>query len=266
MDSMRRLGGDAVGELGDGEEVFGALLDLGADLHLAAALAVVVFGEVGGAARGEVGEDAEGFSLEVVDRRAAEVVEVVREDLGREADRDAVGALEEDDGELGGEGDGLLVAAVVAELPGGGLRVEEDVLGEIGQAGLDVTRGGGIVAGEGVAVVALGLDEPGALADGDERGADGGVAVRVELHRGADDVGDLVEAAVVHVPEGVEDAALDGLQAVVDVRDGAVEDDVARVVEKPVAVGWARGACSSWTFWPFGRLGGGGFSIFDSRS
>jgi hypothetical protein len=46
-----------------------------------------------------------------------------------------------------------------------------------------------------------------------------------------------VEAAVVHVPEGVEDAALDGLQAVVDVRDGAVEDDVGGVVEEPVAVG-----------------------------
>ena len=172
----------------------------------------------------------------MVDRRAAEVVEVVREDLGREADRDAVGALEEDDRELGGEGDRLLVAAVVAELPGGGLRVEEDVLGEGGEAGLDVPGRCGIVAGEQVAVVALRLDEPGALADGHERSADGGVAVRVQLHRGADDVGDLVKAAVVHVPERVEDAALDGFQAVVDVRDGTVEDDVAGVVEKPVAV------------------------------
>ena len=69
--------------------------------------------------------------------------------------------------------------------------------------------------------------------------------MRVELHRGADDVGDLVEAAVVHVPERVEDAALDGLQAVVDVRDRAVEDDVAGVVEEPVAVAAASGACSS---------------------
>ena len=94
-----RLGGHAVGQLGDGEEVFGALLDLRADLHLAAALAVVVFGKIGGAAGREIGEDAEGFSLEMVDRRAAEVVEIVREDLGREADRDAVGALEEDDRE-----------------------------------------------------------------------------------------------------------------------------------------------------------------------
>ena len=70
----------------------------------------------------------------------------------------------------------------------------------------------------------------------DERGADRGVAVRVKLHRRADDIGDLVEAAVVHVPEGVEDAALHRLQAVVDVRHGAVEDDVAGVVEEPVAV------------------------------
>jgi hypothetical protein len=31
-------------------------------------------------------------------------------------------------------------------------------------------------------------------------------------------------------------AALDGLQPVVDVRDGAVEDDVAGVVEEPVPV------------------------------
>ena len=123
-----RLGGDAEGQLGDREQVFGALLDLGADLHLAAALAVVVFREIGGAAGGEVGEDAEGFSLEVVDRRAAEVVEIVRQDLRREADRDAVGALEQHDGELGGQRDRLLVAAVVAELPGGGLRVEEHVL------------------------------------------------------------------------------------------------------------------------------------------
>ena len=58
----------------------------------------------------------------------------------------------------------------------------------------------------------------------------------VQLHRGADDVGDLVEAAVVHLPERVEHAALDGLQAVVHVRHGAVEDHVAGVVEEPVPV------------------------------
>jgi hypothetical protein len=122
----------------------------------------------------------------------------VREDLGREADGDALGAFEEDERELGREGDGLPGAAVVAELPDGGLRVEEDFLGEGSEAGLDVAGGGGAVAGEGIAVVALWFNEPAALAEVDEGGLDRGVAVGVEAHAGADDVGDLVEAAVVH--------------------------------------------------------------------
>jgi hypothetical protein len=222
----QRLGGDAEGQLGDGEQVFGALLDLRANLHLAAALAVVVGGKIGGAAGREIRKDAEVLSLEVIDRRAAEVVEIVRQDLGREADPRCVGALEQHDRELRRQRDGLLVAAVVAELPGGGLRVEEHVPWRNWSGAPRCTRRGGIVAGEKVAVVPLRLDEPPALADGHKRGADGGVAVRVELHRGTDDIGDLVEPAVSHVPEGVEDAALDGLQAVVNVRDGTVEDDV----------------------------------------
>jgi len=51
-------------------------------------------------------------------------------------------------GNLGGKRDRFLGAAVVAELPGGGLGIEQDVPGEIGEAGLNVTRRGGIVAGE----------------------------------------------------------------------------------------------------------------------
>jgi hypothetical protein len=58
----------------------------------------------------------------------------------------------------------------------------------------------------------------------------------VVFHGVADDVGDLVVAAVLELVHGVEDAALDGLEAVVDVGDGALEDDVGGVVQKPVAV------------------------------
>ena len=63
-------------------------------------------------------------------------------------------------------------------------------------------------------------------------------------HRRPDDVGHLVEAPVVHLPEGVQDAAQDGLEPVVDVGDRAVEDDVARVVEEPVLVAASRAATS----------------------
>ena len=51
-----------------------------------------------------------------------------------------------------------------------------------------------------------------------------------------DDVGDLVVAAVVQLVHGVQDAALHGLEAVVEMRDRALEDHVAGVVEEPVAV------------------------------
>ena len=212
------------------------MFDAGADFDFAAAFAVVVVGEVGDAAGGEVGVDAEGFSLEVVDGGAAEVGEVVGEDFGGEADGDAFGAFGEDEGEFDGEGDGFAGASVVAELPGGGFGVEDDFAGEGGEARFDVASGGGVVAGEDVAEVALGFDEEGALRDGDEGGVDGGVAVGVVAHGGADDVGDFVEASVVHFVEGVEDAALDGFEAVVDVGNGAVEDDVAGVVEEPGVV------------------------------
>src|SRR4030042_2049869 len=54
----------------------------------------------------------------------------------------------------------------------------------------------------------------------------------VELHRLADDVGDLVELAVVHLVQRVEDAALHGLAPVPQAGDGPVHDDVTRVVEE----------------------------------
>jgi hypothetical protein len=77
------------------------------------------------------------------------------------------------------------------------------------------------------------------LAKANESFSDGGVAVRVIFHRLSDDVSDLVEAAVVHALHGVEDAALDGFQAVIQVGDGALEDDVAGVVEEPVTIHFA---------------------------
>ncbi len=226
----------AEGQLGDREEVFRAFLDFRAHFYFPAALAVVVIGEIGGAAGGEVRQDAEIFPLQMIDRCAADVVEIVRQDFCGEADRDAVRAFEQDDGKFRGQCDGLLVAAVVAELPGRRLRVEEHILRERREARLDVARGRGVVAGEDVPEISLRLDEPAALGDADEGGADGGIAVGVQLHRRADDICDFVEAPVVHVPQRVEHAALHRFQAVVHVRDRAIEDDVAGVFEEPVAI------------------------------
>ena len=48
--------------------------------------------------------------------------------------------------------------------------------------------------------------------------ADSGIAVRMVLHGLPDDIGDFVIAAVVHFPHGVQDAPLDGLEAIFDRR------------------------------------------------
>ena len=58
--------------------------------------------------------------------------------------------------------------------------------------------------------------------------------MRVVEHRAPDDGGDLDEAAVVHLGERVQDAALDGLEAVLDGRDGAVADRVGGELEEVV--------------------------------
>ena len=232
----QRCGRHAEGQLRDREQILRALLDRRADLHFPATLAVIVFREICGAAGVEVGENAEVFPLKMIDRRPADVVEIVRQDLGREPDRDALRAFQQHDRELRRKRDWLLIAPVVTELPVGSLRVEEHVLREVRQARLDVTRRGRIVAREQIAVIPLRLDEPPALPDGHQRRTDRGVAVRMQLHRRADDICDLVKAPVVHVPQRVQHPPLHRLQTVINVRHRAVEDDVARVFEEPVAI------------------------------
>ena len=60
--------------------------------------------------------------------------------------------------------------------------------------------------------------------------------MRVVFHRVAHDVRHLVVPAVFELVHAVQDAAVYGLQAVIDVGDGALKDDVAGVIEKPVAI------------------------------
>ena len=158
----------------------------------------------------------------------------MREDLAGETNGNALGTVSEDEGELRRQGDGFLVAAVVAGSPGSRLGVEKDLVGELREARLDVSGRGGGVSGEDIAPVPLGVDDEFLLPHVDEGVADGLVAVGVILHRVANDVGHLVEASVVLLLQRVEDAALHGLEPVVDVRDGALEDDIARIIQKPL--------------------------------
>ena len=160
----------------------------------------------------------------------------MRQNAAAQADGNAFHALGEQERELHRQGHGFFVASVVAGGPLGDFRSKDDVEREFRQAGFDVSGRGGVVAGEDVAPVALRVDEQVFLAELHHGIANAGVTMRMVLHRVADDVGDLVVTAVFQLVHAVQDAALHGLEAIMNVRHGALQDDVAGVVEEPVAI------------------------------
>ena len=168
-----------------------------------------------------------------VERRVAELGGVVRRDRRRHADRDPLRAVGEEVREGRREHDRLLLLAVVvrAEIDRVLLDAFEEEPRDLGHARFGVALGGRVVAVD-VAEIALPVDERVALREilrhAHERVVDGLVAVRVVL---ADDVADDAGAFLVAVagieaqqPHRVQDAAVDGLQAVAGVRQRPVHD------------------------------------------
>lgn len=232
-----RAGGRAKGNLGDRQLVLASDLKLRADEDLAATQPVVVVREVGVPSRIKIWVQLERLLLEVGDGSVDDLDEIVRQHLAGEPNRDPFAAFGENEREFGRQVLWLLVAPVVGSLPHGGLGIEDDFSGKGRQPRFDVTSGSGSVAGKRVAPVALGIDEQVALAHADHGGVDAGIAVRVVAHGVADHVGDLVVAPVVQLLERVQDATLHRLEAVVERRDRAVENDVGGVFKKPALVG-----------------------------
>ena len=160
----------------------------------------------------------------------------MRQHLARQADGDALRPLLEQQRELDGQGLRLLVPAVIAGQPVGRLRIEKRRLGKGGQGGLDVTGCGGAVSGEDVAPVSLAVQCELPLANLHHGVADARIPVGVILHRVADGIGHLVETAIVHLLQGVQDAALDRLQSVVEVRNRPLEDHIGGIIEEVLVV------------------------------
>ena len=114
--------------------------------------------------------------------------------------------------------------------------VENHFQGEFGEACLDITGGGGGVAGEDVAPVSLGVDEQFLLSQLHQGATDGLVTMRVVFHGVAHDVGHLVVPPVLQLVHGVQDTALHRFQSVVNIRKSTVQNDIRSVVQVPFAV------------------------------
>ncbi len=168
------------------------------------------------------------------------LAQVVRRDLGGHPDRDALGPVDQQVGEPGGQDLGLRGATVVVvpEVDGVLVDVPQHLHRQRGQAALGVPHGRGrVVAGR--AEVALAVDQrhphrPG-LRHPHQRVVDRAVAVRVVVaHDVADDPRALEEAAVGPEPavvHRVQDAGVHRLEAVPHVGQRPPDDDRHRVVD-----------------------------------
>ncbi len=172
--------------------------------------------------------------------RAGDLAQVVRRDVGRHPDGDAGGAVDQQVREAGRQDQRLLGRFVVvgAEVDGVGVDVAQQLGREAGQPRLGVPhRRRRVVVDR--AEVALSVDQR--VAQGEvlrhphQRVVDRRVAVRVVLaHHLADDEGALavgagrLQADVVH---RVEDPAVNRLESVAGVGQGAADDHAHRVIE-----------------------------------
>ena len=216
-------GGLAKGYLADDESLVVELLYLSPHLKRSSTLSVVVFSHVDTAPGGEIGVELEGTFVEIGYGCVAYLAEVMREYLGRQAHGNTFDTLSQKQWILHGQGDGFLVAAVVAHLPLGGLGIEHGVEGKLRQSRLDISGGGSTVACEDITPVTLGVNQQFLLSQLHEGVADGGIAMGVELHGVSHDIRHFVESPVVHTLHRMEDASLHRFQSVLDMRDGTLK-------------------------------------------
>ena len=168
----------------------------------------------------------------------AELTDIVRRNRGRHADRDAGGAVGQQVREPAGQHDRLLGRAVVVRPEVDGVLIDpaQQCLGHLGETGLGVTHGGGVIAVD-VAEVALPFDQRIArsefLGEAHQRVVDRLVAVRVILaDHVADDAGALLEGAVRIEPElahRVHQTAMHRLQPIPHVRQRPRHDGRQRI-------------------------------------
>ena len=211
-----------------------------------AAFPVPVVGGVHHASGREVRQKLEGLAAQVRDGGFNQFVEIVGKNFAGKAYGNAFRSLGEEQGEFDGKADRLLVPAVIGKLPFRDLRAEDDLTGEGGEARFNVAGGRRGIPGQDVAPVPLRVNEQPFLSQPHQRVRNGAVAVRVEFHRVPHDVRHFTIAPVVQPVHGVQDAALHGLEPVIDLGYGPFQDDVRGVIQKVVGIhafhGLARGS------------------------
>ena len=156
----------------------------------------------------------------------------MRQNPRAQAHGDAFRAEHERERQFAGQCDRLFVSAIIAGNEFSDFVVENFRAREFGQTAFDITRRGGRIARINIAKISLAFDEITFVCQHHERVANGSIAVRMILHRMADNIGHFDETSVILVMQRPKDAPLHRFQAVRQIRNRAVADDIAGVFEK----------------------------------
>ncbi len=179
----------------------------------------------------------------IIDEGAARIdhlAQIMGRDIGRHADRDAAGAVDQEIGETRRQHNRLDLAFIVVRLEIDGVLVDvlQQALRDAGESRLGVPHRRRRIAVH-RAEIALALDQRQAhreiLRHAHQRVVDRRVAVRMILaHHLADSIGTFAEAPIPGVPghvHAMEDPAMHRLQPVADVWQRARHDHAHRVIE-----------------------------------
>ena len=218
----QRSRGHAVRNLPNHQRLAVHLVDARTHSHAIAAETVVVILHVRHPACREVRVELEAFVLIVGNASVDQLDEVVRKDFAGQTHGNPIHPTRQQQRKLHRKRFRLFVPAIVGRQPRRRLCVEEHLEGKLAELDLDVTGCRRTVASKDVSPVSLAVEEQFALTNLNHGIPNARISVRMVLHRVADDVGDLVETAVVHLAQAMQDPALHGLQPVVLVRDGAL--------------------------------------------
>ena len=162
----------------------------------------------------------------------------MRQDRGRESDSDTFRPHHQEKRQLARQEYRLFILSVVAGDVFCSLRIVELLLGKFRKTALKVSRRGGIGTGVQIAVVALPFDNislalaPELVHKHYKSRANGLVSMRMVAHHAPDRSRQFHQLAGVDLPQGVEYAPLNGLETVLDCRDGSRTDHVCGVLHE----------------------------------
>ena len=210
------------------------LLDSGPDTDFAATQTIVVIGHVDAAPCREIGIKLEILAREHFDRSIDQFIEIMRQNLACQTDRNPFHPLRQQQRELDRQGYRLLVPPIIRRLPSRGLGVENDLQRKGRQPGFDVTRGCRRVPGQDIAPVPLAVNQQVFLPELHQGIADRSISVGMVLHRVAHDIGYLVIAAVFQFLHGMQDPPLHRLQAVRKLRHGTSQNHIGSIIQVPI--------------------------------